>query len=78
MILFIAYPVPLLRAEQKDDMLEILQFLPKSQDWISLFRELCDYREERLKTWKLSAAHSGQCVHMCGIINYISKVQTVS
>lgn len=49
MILFTAYPMPLLQAKQKDDMLEILQFLPESQDWICLFRVLCDYREEILK-----------------------------
>lgn len=41
--------MPLLQAKQKDDMLEILQFLPESQDWICLFRVLCDYREEILK-----------------------------
>lgn len=49
MIVFTDYPMPFLRAEQKDGMLEILQFLPKSQDWICLFRALCDYREWRLK-----------------------------
>lgn len=49
MIVFTHYPMPLLRAELKDDMLEIMQFLPKSQDWICLFKLLHEYEQRRLK-----------------------------
>lgn len=59
MIVFIPYFAFLPRIQQKG-MIEIMQFLPKSQDCISLFKLLCEYEQTRLKeTWKPSAIHSG-------------------
>lgn len=80
MIVFIPYFTFLPRIQQKG-MIEIMQFLPKSQDCISLFKLLCEYEQTRLKeTWKPSAIHSGvvggMCAHMHGVIHYMSKPQS--
>lgn len=58
--------MPLLRNEQKDDMLEITQFLPKSQDWIYLFKLLREYEQRRLKEHlKTISSTQGTCLHAC-------------
>lgn len=62
MILFIPYLTLLQRIQQKG-MLEIMQFLAKSQDCICLFKLSHEYEQTRLReTWKSSAIHSGVVV----------------